>query len=43
MAAGTRAALRALARGKKTVTLVTASREVDGSHAAVLANLLARQ
>ncbi|WP_420108626.1 DUF488 domain-containing protein [Mycolicibacter arupensis] len=35
--------LRALARGKKTVTLVTASREVDGSHAAVLANLLARQ
>jgi len=36
------AGLRALARGKKTVTLVTASRDVDGSQAAVLAKLLAR-
>lgn len=36
------AGLRALARGKATVTLVTAARDVDGSQAAVLARLLAR-
>lgn len=36
-------ALRALTRGKKTVTLVTATRDVDGSQAAVLAKLLAEQ
>ncbi|MEB3022741.1 DUF488 domain-containing protein [[Mycobacterium] crassicus] len=36
-------ALRALTRGHKTVTLVTATREVDGSQAAVLAKLLAQQ
>ncbi|RRR42912.1 DUF488 family protein [Mycolicibacter terrae] len=35
-------ALRALTRGKKTVTLVTATRDVEGSQAAVLAKLLAR-
>lgn len=35
--------LRALVREAKVVTLVTASREVNGSHAAVLATLLARQ
>jgi len=34
-------ALRQLTRGKKTVTLVTATRCVDGSQAAVLAKLLA--
>jgi uncharacterized protein YeaO (DUF488 family) len=34
-------ALRALIRGKKTVTLVTATHDVDGSQAAVLAKLLA--
>lgn len=34
--------LRSLARGKKTVTLLTATRDVDGSQAAVLAKLLAR-
>ncbi|ORW20697.1 hypothetical protein AWC18_11440 [Mycolicibacter nonchromogenicus] len=35
------AGLRALARGKATVTLVTASRDVQVSQAAVLAKLLA--
>ena len=35
--------LRELARGKKTVTLVTATRDVDGSQAAVLAKLLAKR
>lgn len=35
--------LRELARGQKTVTLVTATRDVDGSQAAVLAKLLARR
>lgn len=34
-------ALRQLTRGKKTVTLVTATRVVEGSQAAVLAKLLA--
>lgn len=33
--------LRELTRGAKTVTLVTATRDVDGSQAAVLAELLA--
>ncbi|MEB3051464.1 DUF488 family protein [Mycolicibacter sp. MYC123] len=33
-------ALRALAKGHKTVTLLTATRAVDGSQAAVLAKLL---
>jgi uncharacterized protein YeaO (DUF488 family) len=32
--------LRELTRGKKTVTLVTATRDLDGSQAAVLAKLL---
>lgn len=35
--------LRALTHGKQTVTLVTATRDVDGSQAAVLAKLLARR
>lgn len=35
--------LRELTRGKQTVTLVTATRDLDGSQAAVLAKLLARQ
>lgn len=35
--------LRDLARGHKTVTLVTATRDVNGSEAAVLAKLLAQQ
>ena len=35
--------LRDLTRGKKAVTLVTATRDVDGSQAAVLAKLLAQQ
>ncbi|BBX21863.1 hypothetical protein MTER_12740 [Mycolicibacter terrae] len=34
--------LRELTRGKKTVTLVTATRDLDGSQAAVLARLLGR-
>lgn len=34
--------LRELARGKTIVTLVTATRDVEGSQAAVLAKLLAR-
>ncbi|MGV0625610.1 DUF488 domain-containing protein [Mycolicibacter minnesotensis] len=33
--------LRELVRGNKTVTLVTAARDASGSHAAVLADLLA--
>lgn len=36
-------ALRELTRGHKTVTLVTATRDVDGSQAAVLAKLLAEK
>ncbi|GFG68771.1 DUF488 domain-containing protein [Mycolicibacter senuensis] len=35
--------LRELTRGAKTVTLVTATRDVDGSQAAVLAELLAQR
>lgn len=35
--------LRELTRGKKTVTLVTATRDVDGSQAAVLAQLLRKR
>src|SRR5690625_1821678 len=35
--------LRELTRGRKAVTLVTATRDVDGSQAAVLAKLLAEK
>ncbi|WP_046318246.1 DUF488 family protein [Mycobacterium sp. UM_Kg1] len=37
------AGLRALARGHRTATLVTATRDLDGSQAAVLATVLSRQ